>query len=99
MATSHLLMSLSLLTLIAQASFGKASTVSHVTSGLPGTWTYAACYVDNANGRVLGNEYDNSGTTVESCIAHCSASNLTVAAIEYSVQCCKSCPVHSASSL
>ncbi|KAG9312683.1 copper radical oxidase [Chiua virens] len=58
-----------------------------VTKGLSGTWTYAACYVDNADGRVLGNEYDNSTTTVESCIAYCSASNYTIAAIEYSTQC------------
>lgn len=73
--------------LIAHVSVGGA--VSPVTSGLPGTWTYAACYVDNANGRVLGNEYDNNAITVESCIAHCSASNFTIAAIEYSVQCCE----------
>ena len=64
-------------------------TPSPVTTGLPGTWTYAACYVDNANGRILGNELDNSSTTVESCIAHCSAGNYTLAGIEYSVQCCE----------
>ncbi|KAG8215859.1 copper radical oxidase [Butyriboletus roseoflavus] len=63
------------------------ATPSPVTSGLAGTWKYAGCWVDNANGRVLGNEYDSSTTTVESCITHCSASNFTLAAIEYSVQC------------
>ncbi|KAF8556655.1 DUF1929-domain-containing protein [Imleria badia] len=83
MATLRLLTLLS--SLIAQVSIAQA--VSPVTSGLPGTWKYAACYVDNANGRVLGNEYDNSTTTVESCIAHCSASSFTLAAIEYSTQC------------
>ncbi|KAF8452229.1 hypothetical protein L210DRAFT_3499268 [Boletus edulis BED1] len=87
MPTFDLLTPLSFLALIAQVSFGKASTVSLVTTGLPGTWTYAGCYVDNTNGRVLGNEYDNDATTVESCIAHCSVSNFTLAAIEYSVQC------------
>lgn len=71
--------------------------VSPVTSGLPGSWKYAACYVDNASGRVLGNEYDDSATTVESCVAHCSASNFTLAAIEYSTQCCESHPVRRAS--
>jgi hypothetical protein len=68
---------------------GGGGLVSDVSTGLPGTWTYAACYVDNANGRVLGNEYDNTTMTVESCIAYCSSSNFTIAAIEYSVQCCK----------
>ena len=79
--------------LIARAAIvERASTVSPVTTGLPGTWTYAACYVDNANGRVLGNEFDGSATTVQSCIAHCSAGGFTIAAIEYSVQCCESYP-------
>ncbi|KAF9220620.1 copper radical oxidase-like protein [Gyrodon lividus] len=63
------------------------TTVSPVTSGLPGNWTYAACYVDNANGRVLGNEHDDSAMTVASCISYCSSGNFTIAAIEYSVQC------------
>ena len=35
--------------LVAQVSVGEAGTVSPVTSGLPRTWKYAACYVDNAN--------------------------------------------------
>ena len=33
-------------------------------SRLPGTWSYAACYVDNAHGRVLGHEYDDAATSV-----------------------------------
>ena len=45
---------------------------------------------DNANGRILGNELpDNSNVTVEDCIASCSASNFTLAGLEFSVQCCK----------
>ncbi|KIJ67360.1 copper radical oxidase [Hydnomerulius pinastri MD-312] len=66
---------------------GGTSSVSPVTSGLPGDWTYGACYVDNANGRALGNEHDDSATTVESCIAYCSSGNFTIAAVEYSTQC------------
>ncbi|KAH7925711.1 copper radical oxidase-like protein [Leucogyrophana mollusca] len=66
---------------------GGKLAVSPVTSGLPGTWSYGACFVDNANGRALGNEYDNSSTTVESCIAYCTSGNYTLAAIEYSTQC------------
>ena len=68
---------------------GNMNVVSLVKRGLPGSWAYAACYVDNANGRVLGNEQDNSAMTVESCISYCSASNFTLAAIEYGVQCCE----------
>ena len=68
---------------------GNSGGPSPVTTGLPGTWTYGACYVDNANGRVLGNEYDNNAITIETCIAHCSASNFTISAIEYSTQCCE----------
>ncbi|KAF8129080.1 copper radical oxidase-like protein [Boletus edulis] len=60
---------------------------SPVRTGLPKNFTYAACYVDNANGRILGNENDNSSTTVESCIAYCSSSNFTLAGVEYSTQC------------
>ena len=84
---------------MAQASVVQVSTVSPVTGGLPGTWSYSACYVDNTYGRVLGNEYDNSATTVESCIAHCSTSNFTLAAIEYGVQCCESHAIRRASLL
>lgn len=68
---------------------GSGTGPSPVTTGLPGTWTYGACYVDNANGRILGNEQDNSGMTVENCIAYCSGGGYTLAGIEYSVQCCK----------
>ena len=96
MTTLHLLTLFS--SLIAQASVRAASAVSPVTTGLPGTWKYAACYVDNADGRVIGNEYDDSATTVESCIAHCIANNFTIAAIEYGAQCCE-CYVRCASSL
>ncbi|KAI9459290.1 glyoxal oxidase N-terminus-domain-containing protein [Boletus coccyginus] len=51
-------------------------------SGVPGTRSYAPCYVDNANGRVLGNELDSSTATVEGCIAYYSSSNFTLAGIE-----------------
>ncbi|KAG1865028.1 copper radical oxidase-like protein [Suillus subalutaceus] len=63
------------------------STVSPVTSGLTGNWTYGGCYVDNVNGRVIGNEFDSSNMIVESCIANCAGQNFTIAAIEYSTQC------------
>lgn len=69
------------------ANAANPGTVSPVTSGLTGNWTYGGCYVDNVNGRVLGNEFDSSNTTVESCIANCAGQNFTIAAIEYSTQC------------
>lgn len=58
-----------------------------VTPNLSGNWTYSGCYVDNANGRVLGDELDSSSMTVESCTAHCTADNFTIAGLEYSTQC------------
>ena len=69
---------------------GSTGGPSSVHTGLPGNWTYGGCYVDNANGRVLGNEQDNNTMTVESCISYCSSSNLTIAGIEYGTQCCGS---------
>ncbi|RPD57308.1 copper radical oxidase [Lentinus tigrinus ALCF2SS1-7] len=54
----------------------------------PAPWTYSACYVDNAFGRVMATELDdNQGLTVESCIAACSARGNTLAGMEFGVQC------------
>ncbi|KAI0791235.1 copper radical oxidase [Abortiporus biennis] len=59
-----------------------------VTEGLLAPWAYAACYVDNAHGRIFATELpDNQNLTVESCIQTCSAQNTTVAGMEFSVQC------------
>lgn len=58
-----------------------------LTASLSGGWTYGGCYVDNANGRVLGDELDGDNMTVESCVAHCTADNFTIAGLEYSTQC------------
>lgn len=58
-----------------------------LTASLSGGWTYGGCYVDNANGRVLGDELDSNSMTVESCVAHCTADNFTLAGLEYSTQC------------
>lgn len=68
---------------------GGSSTVFAVKTGLSGNWTYEGCYIDNANGRILGNELDSASTTVESCIANCASQNFTIAGIEYSTQCCE----------
>ncbi|KIP07197.1 hypothetical protein PHLGIDRAFT_513029 [Phlebiopsis gigantea 11061_1 CR5-6] len=67
---------------------GGGVPVFPVTSGLPTPWEYAACYVDNAFGRILPTELpDNQNLTVESCIDSCSSQNFTLAAMEFSVQC------------
>ncbi|KZT03065.1 copper radical oxidase [Laetiporus sulphureus 93-53] len=67
---------------------GGTSSVYPVSSDLPSPWEYAACYVDDAYGRVMANELpDNQYLTVESCIASCAGQNYTLAGLEYSVQC------------
>ncbi|GJE95267.1 copper radical oxidase [Phanerochaete sordida] len=67
---------------------GGSSSVVPVTSGLPTNWTYGACYVDNAFGRIFQTELpDNQNLTVESCVASCNSQNFTLAGMEFSVQC------------
>ncbi|PIL32445.1 hypothetical protein GSI_05147 [Ganoderma sinense ZZ0214-1] len=62
--------------------------VNPVTSGLPNNFTYAACYVDNANGRIMGTQNpDDQGLTVESCVTSCHSQNFTLAGMEFGVQC------------
>ncbi|KAH9896068.1 hypothetical protein C8Q73DRAFT_463729 [Cubamyces lactineus] len=58
------------------------------TTDLPTPWTYGACWVDNAFGRIMSSQLpDNQNVTVQSCIASCEAQNFTLAGLEYSVQC------------
>ncbi|KAF8621390.1 hypothetical protein AX15_007844 [Amanita polypyramis BW_CC] len=67
---------------------GPSTGVSPVLSGLPGTWAYNACWVDNAFGRALLVGLGGSpSNTVESCIAACQAQNYTIAGMEYSDEC------------
>ncbi|KAI4197801.1 MAG: hypothetical protein LQ350_005706 [Teloschistes chrysophthalmus] len=55
---------------------------------LPTGWTYQGCYVDNLNGRILGNrQADNTALTVEKCIATCAGLGYSVAGMEYSSEC------------
>ncbi|KAI0364868.1 galactose oxidase [Pilatotrama ljubarskyi] len=62
--------------------------VSPVHEGLPSPWTYAACYVDNAFGRIMPTQLpDDQTMTVASCIAACKEQNFTLAGLEFSVQC------------
>ncbi|TDL23466.1 copper radical oxidase [Rickenella mellea] len=67
---------------------GGGAPVFPVTNGLPTPWNYSGCYIDNAHGRVLGTELpDNSTITVEACINFCISQNMTLAGLEFSVQC------------
>ncbi|KAF4588036.1 hypothetical protein EYR38_009997 [Pleurotus pulmonarius] len=59
-----------------------------VTSGLPGTWHYSGCFVDNAHGRIFGFEAPvNVNLTVEGCINTCDGMGLSVAGMEFSQEC------------
>ncbi|KAF9049496.1 copper radical oxidase with WSC domains [Hymenopellis radicata] len=65
-----------------------AAPVVNVYDGLPGTWNYSACYIDNAHGRIFENAIGpNATTTVESCVNSCIAGNYSVAGIEFGVNC------------
>lgn len=67
---------------------GAGSGVSPVESGLPTGWTYAACYVDNAFGRIFQTQLpDDPNLTVESCVSSCNSQNFTLAGMEFSTQC------------
>ncbi|TCD64794.1 hypothetical protein EIP91_003605 [Steccherinum ochraceum] len=67
---------------------GNTGTPVFPASNLPSPWKYAACYVDNAHGRIFQTELpDNQNVTVESCIASCAAQNNTLIGLEFSVQC------------
>jgi len=65
-----------------------SATGSDGATGLPANWKYDGCWVDNVNGRIMGNEQpDNQALTVESCVNTCIGLGFTVAGIEYGVQC------------
>jgi len=63
-------------------------SVGPVTTGLPSPWHYAACYVDNQFGRILGYTVPASSTnSAQTCTAACQAANFTLAGTEYSQEC------------
>ncbi|MCJ1410361.1 hypothetical protein MMC19_004446 [Ptychographa xylographoides] len=64
------------------------TTAAGSATGLPTGWTYAGCYVDGANGRIMANQQPDSQTnTVESCVATCAAAGYTISGTEFSSQC------------
>ncbi|SJL08884.1 related to glyoxal oxidase precursor [Armillaria ostoyae] len=67
---------------------GGPTTVFPVLSDLPQGWSYNACWVDNAHGRIFETEIGvNTNQTVQSCIASCIAQNFTVAGMEFGQEC------------
>ena len=63
------------------------STGTGTAAGLPKTWTYRGCYVDNTSGRILNQEPDSDTLTVESCVQTCIDLGYSIAGMEYSTQC------------
>jgi hypothetical protein len=74
---------------------GAASTTVSVSvsgndgaTGIPAGWKYDGCWVDNLDGRIIGNQQpDNEELTAESCINTCIGLGHTVAGMEFGVQC------------
>ncbi|KAF8169268.1 copper radical oxidase [Mycena galopus ATCC 62051] len=66
---------------------GGTTGASGIATDLPEPWAYVGCFVDNANGRVLTVENDNTNLTMELCVASCAAQNFTIAGGEFSTQC------------
>lgn len=67
---------------------GGGNNVGPVTTGLPGNWKYAACYVDNAYGRIQSYGVGPTATnSAANCIAACTAQGFTLAGMEYSNEC------------
>ncbi|KAL8673659.1 MAG: hypothetical protein Q9168_001914 [Polycauliona sp. 1 TL-2023] len=72
---------------LSSAASTTTSTSSSAT-GLPAGWSYRACYVDNANGRILINaQTASTSQTNEKCIAACQAAGYTVAGMEFANEC------------
>lgn len=73
---------------IFSALYTSSAAPTPVTSGLPTGWTYNACWIDNAHGRVFPFSFGGSTTnTVESCINACIGKGYQIAGMEYSSEC------------
>lgn len=55
---------------------------------LPANWTYAGCWIDNAQGRILLNQVpDSDNLTHANCISECATRGFSVAGAQYGAQC------------
>ena len=57
-----------------------------LTTGLPGTWHYAHCWVDNQFGRILSNQglAPSPTMTVQKCINYCDSQGFVLAGLQFS---------------
>jgi uncharacterized protein (DUF2141 family) len=71
------------------STIGSSSTTSvAVPTSLPTGWKYYGCWIDQAYGRILGDQAPTSATlTVESCVAACIGLGYSIAGMEYYTQC------------
>jgi WSC domain len=86
------------------AGGGASSTISVSGSGgatgIPASWKYDGCWVDNLDGRILGNQQpDNAELTAESCVNTCIGLGFTVAGMEYGFQCFCDKAIHNGGAL
>lgn len=64
------------------------STPTPAPTALPDGWDSYGCWVDGANGRILGKQLsDNPKLTLASCANSCASQGYTIAGAEYSRQC------------
>lgn len=64
------------------------STSAPQATNLPQGWTSYGCWVDGANGRILGYQLpDSNQLTIQSCAAACAKLGYTISGTEYSSQC------------
>jgi len=69
-------------------------------TGIPASWKYDGCYVDNLDGRILLNQQpDNQALTAESCVNTCIGLGYTIAGMEYGVQCFCDNAIHNGGAL
>ena len=65
-----------------------SSSTSVSATNLPKGWSYDGCFAEPAGGRTLSHQLpDNSGLTIESCIAGCIGLGYGIAGMEYTSQC------------
>ncbi|KAG6856106.1 hypothetical protein H0H87_007358 [Tephrocybe sp. NHM501043] len=67
---------------------GDGTSVFPITTVLPGNFTYAGCWVDNAFGRIFPFEQPaDPQNTVPACVATCASKNYTLAGTEFGTEC------------
>ncbi|CAG7848507.1 WSC domain-containing protein ARB_07867 {ECO:0000305} Flags: Precursor [Serendipita indica DSM 11827] len=63
-------------------------SLTPLTTGLPGTWSYQGCWVDNAQGRIMTyNAILQTPNEPLACIAACTAAGYTVSGQQFGVEC------------